>query len=47
MLTNLMYIKYTQCAAGEREAVGAAERAERKQQLREKVCIAGLFFIFC
>jgi hypothetical protein len=28
------------CAAAEREAVNAAERAERKHQLREKVSIS-------
>lgn len=33
------------CASAEREAVNAAERAERKQQLREKVSIALFLFL--
>jgi len=32
------------CASAEREAVNAAERAERKQQLREKV--SNVLFLF-
>jgi len=34
------------CSAAEREAVAAAERAERKHQLREKVSIASFFLTF-
>ena len=33
------------CIVAEREAVNAAERAERKQQLREKVSFAAFYLL--
>jgi len=40
-----LQIWFGTCASAEREAVNAAERAERKQQLREKVSIVLFLFL--